>query len=96
MEVSVDKFGRIVIPKAVRDEVGLEAGTKLHVETRDTGRGVREIALRPEREQPLFVRKGKVLVFSGQIGGEGEKVDAAESVRRARQQRADRLTNSDE
>ncbi len=59
MDVSIDKFGRIVIPKPVRDALGLEAGAKLHLETTEGENGEREIALRPEREKPLLVRKGE-------------------------------------
>ncbi len=51
MEVTLDKFGRIVIPKPVRDALGLEAGAKLHLETTERRTGTPEIALRPERKR---------------------------------------------
>lgn len=69
MDVTIDKFGRIVIPKPVRDALGLSAGTKLRLETMESENGDQEIALRPEREQPPFVRKGRgnVLVYTGEL-----------------------------
>lgn len=35
MRTTIDGVGRIVIPKSVRDEAGLEAGTEVDVEFRD-------------------------------------------------------------
>lgn len=35
MRTTIDRAGRVVIPKALRDEAGLEAGTELEIELRD-------------------------------------------------------------
>lgn len=35
MRTTIDRAGRVVIPKAVRDEAGLEAGAELEIEFRD-------------------------------------------------------------
>lgn len=35
MRTTIDGAGRIVIPKAVRDDAGLEPGTELEIEFRD-------------------------------------------------------------
>ena len=35
MRTTIDGAGRVVIPKSVRDEAGLEAGTEVDVEFRD-------------------------------------------------------------
>lgn len=35
MRTTIDRAGRVVIPKAVRDEAGLEAGAEVEVEFRD-------------------------------------------------------------
>ncbi len=35
MRTTIDRAGRVVIPKAVRDEAGLEAGAEVDVEFRD-------------------------------------------------------------
>lgn len=64
METRVDRFGRVLIPKEVRDELGLEAGTVLRVE-----RGDRELRLSPVSGEPLSHEDG-VLVYSGTADGE--------------------------
>ncbi len=85
MEVTLDKFGRIVIPKPVRDALGLEAGMKLHLETTESESGDQEIALRPEREQPLFVKKGHFHVYTGEL--EDENLDIVEFIKKQREKR---------
>ena len=35
MKTTIDSAGRVVIPKAVRDDAGLEPGTELEIEFRD-------------------------------------------------------------
>lgn len=35
MRTTIDRAGRVVIPKAVRDDAGLEPGTELEIEFRD-------------------------------------------------------------
>ncbi len=35
MRTTIDRAGRVVIPKAVREEAGLEAGAEVEVEFRD-------------------------------------------------------------
>jgi AbrB family looped-hinge helix DNA binding protein len=60
METTVDKFGRIVIPRRVRERLGLNPGTKLGMElVRD------QLVLKPMREEPSVVDKDGVLVFTG-------------------------------
>jgi AbrB family looped-hinge helix DNA binding protein len=65
MKTSLDKFGRVVIPKEVRDELGLEPGTTLAV--REEGR---EIVLTPVQEGPNLVLEEGVLVFAGRATGD--------------------------
>jgi AbrB family looped-hinge helix DNA binding protein len=60
MEVTIDKFGRVVLPKPLRDELDLEAGSVLVVEEVDEG-----ILLKPVRDEPNLVDMGGVLVFVG-------------------------------
>ena len=88
MEVAIDKFGRIVIPKAVRDLLGLQAGSELALEVMDREGGQKEIALRPIGAEPELIRKGGGLVFhAGHMPATG-RLDAAASVREARRQRS--------
>ena len=65
METKLDKFGRIVIPKQVRDDLGLEAGDRLEVRE---GEGV--ILLKPLREDGHIIVKDGILVFTGTIEGD--------------------------
>jgi AbrB family looped-hinge helix DNA binding protein len=50
MKTSIDRLGRVVVPKAIRDELQLRGGETLDVEQRD---GV--IELRPARTQVRLV-----------------------------------------
>ena len=92
MEVHVDKFGRIVIPKPVRDALGLEAGAGLHLEVVEAATGEREIALRPAQEKPLLVEEDGLLVYTGAL--QVEDFDVVEHLRRARAERGRSLSGS--
>ncbi len=60
METSIDRFGRIVIPKKIRDDFNLKAGTAIRIEETE-----QTIILTPiHGESNLRVKDG-VLVFSG-------------------------------
>ena len=65
METTLDKFGRIVIPKRVRDDLGLKPGTILQIEQAD-----QRILMEPINEGPHVVVKDGVLVFSGTATGD--------------------------
>ena len=62
MQVKVDKFGRMVLPKEIRDDSDLVPGAVLDVEETPDA-----IVLRPVVEkEPLMVKEG-VLVYTGKI-----------------------------
>lgn len=67
MDVTIDKFGRIVIPKAIRDWLGLEAGTELQLEVVEQASGERAIALRAAQDKPLLVEEDGLLVYTGSL-----------------------------
>jgi AbrB family looped-hinge helix DNA binding protein len=67
METSIDKFGRVLIPKKVREDLGLHPGEVLRVEEHE-----REITLKPLRDTPNLVNKEGVLVYSGSASGDIE------------------------
>ncbi len=81
METTIDRFGRVVIPKRIRDDLGLEAGESLLIE--EQGEGIR---LKPARQAATVKRKGRVLVFAGEARG-----DPGDVVRKARDERMRRL-----
>jgi AbrB family looped-hinge helix DNA binding protein len=57
--IPMDQAGRIVLPKAVRQELALKPGDVLRVSIRGLA-----VTLTPNQEITGFVRKGKALVFS--------------------------------
>ncbi len=65
METTLDKFGRIVIPKRVRDDLGLKPGAVLKIEQND-----QRILMEPVNGEPHVVVKSGVLVFSGTETGD--------------------------
>ena len=65
METTLDKFGRIVIPKRMRDDLGLKPGAVLQIEQAD-----QRILMEPVHEGPHLVVKNGVLVFSGTATGD--------------------------
>lgn len=79
METTLDRFGRIVIPKQIRDDLGLAPGAVLKVEERDEG-----ILLKPVEEAASFVREGTVLVFTGEAQGDLEAALRSDREERAR------------
>lgn len=85
MESTVDKFGRIVIPKSVRDHQGLDAGTVLEI-VEDGG----VIVLRPRRPAPDLVERDGTLVFTGEATGDLEQA-LEEAVQRQREERSRHL-----
>jgi AbrB family looped-hinge helix DNA binding protein len=65
METTLDKFGRIVIPKRVRNDLDLKPGAVFKIEQAD-----QRILLEPVNEEPHLVVKNGVLVFSGTATGD--------------------------
>ena len=56
--VTVDKAGRIVLPKPLRDELNLEAGDKLELQTEGQC-----VTLRPLQSGPRMFKKKGIWVF---------------------------------
>jgi AbrB family looped-hinge helix DNA binding protein len=67
METSVDRFGRVVIPKRLRDRLGLEPGTRVRFET--DGDGVKVVAA--EAPGGLAKIAGR-LVHTGRLRAEAD------------------------
>jgi AbrB family looped-hinge helix DNA binding protein len=60
MELTIDKFGRVVIPKKLREHLGVGVGLK--VEVRETADGV---LLKPVRRESGLMMKDGVLIHRG-------------------------------
>lgn len=79
METTVDRFGRIVIPKQIRDAFDLEPGTQIHIEEQENA-----IILKPNRGEPNLRWKDGVLVFTGVPVGDIDDAVASHRNQRAR------------
>lgn len=85
MDVTIDDYGRIVIPKPIRDRLGLESGSSLSLEIAEVDEDRRSITLRLKGQESPLQRKGDLLVHTGQLTDEG--VDIVEVLRDHRTER---------
>jgi AbrB family looped-hinge helix DNA binding protein len=81
METTLDRFGRVVIPKGVRDDMGLEAGAVLTIEKKGE-----KIVLQPVQGEPKIVEKKGILVFTGAAVG-----DVGAAIKEHRKRRLKRM-----
>jgi AbrB family looped-hinge helix DNA binding protein len=81
MQLNIDKFGRVVLPKAMRDDLGLVPGTPLKVV-----RTPRGIELEPITDASVLIEKEGILVHTGTALG-----DLNEAIHKGRNTRLDRL-----
>jgi AbrB family looped-hinge helix DNA binding protein len=63
--ITIDRAGRVVIPKAIRQEAGLAPGMPLEIGCRD-GR----VTIEPAAEQVELVTRGRVRVAVKKTGAE--------------------------
>ena len=62
MTLKIDRAGRIVLPKPIRDRLGLRSGSDLEIqETPDS------VVLKPVARKPSLVRKGSFWVHTGEL-----------------------------
>jgi AbrB family looped-hinge helix DNA binding protein len=57
MRTTIDAAGRVIVPKAIRDALGLTEGTALEIEVRDGA-----VVLEPPLTEVKLVRQGRGLV----------------------------------
>jgi len=77
MRTTLDKFGRIVIPKKIRKDLGIQAGTEVIVEERG-----QVIYVKPVQDVPPLVVKEGILVYRGHAEGDLTRAVAAEREKR--------------
>ena len=81
MKTTLDRFGRVVIPKEIRDKLGLKPGADI-----DIGENGSEVFVRPlEDETPLKMEDG-VLVYAG-MG----TADLRDAIRKHREERLSKV-----
>ena len=82
-KVTVDRAGRIVLPKALRDELQLSPGDSLDLAVRGN-----EVTLRPARSARALQKEQGIWVFRvGSPLTETETQETLESIRAQRQRR---------
>jgi AbrB family looped-hinge helix DNA binding protein len=62
MHVKIDKAGRIVLPKPVRDRLRLRQGSDLEIEERPEG-----VLLKPIDQRPSMIKEKGVWVYVGSV-----------------------------
>ena len=83
MNLKIDKAGRVVLPKPVRDRLGLHEGSDL--EMVETAEGVE---LKPAQIRPSMVKKDGLWVHTGIVP---PGFDVAKAVRDDREERIRKL-----
>jgi AbrB family looped-hinge helix DNA binding protein len=82
MTLKIDKAGRVILPKPVRDRLGLRAGSDIEIEETPDG-----LVLKPLHHRSAMVRKGRFLVHNGEIPAGYDIVKAVEDEREDRSRR---------
>jgi AbrB family looped-hinge helix DNA binding protein len=74
--LAVDKAGRLVLPKALRDRFRLHPGSRLEIEVRDD-----HLRLRPVQQGPAVIDEDGWLVHTGAPDPEADLTGAVERLR---------------
>ncbi len=65
MKTTLDRFGRVVVPKHIRDRLGLRPGTEIEIDEKGN-----EVVLKVVEHEPPLTLKGGILVYSGTAIGD--------------------------
>jgi AbrB family looped-hinge helix DNA binding protein len=71
-KTKIDNFGRIVIPKKIRDEFGISKSSEIEINTTEND----EIIIKPGTSKPFIKNKdGVLVVYSEPIGSLEDIID---------------------
>jgi len=84
MTVKIDKAGRVVLPKPIRDRLGLREGSDLEVEETRDG-----VILKAAGNRPAMVKKDGLWVHTGKLP---KGFDIVQAIRDDREDRIRELT----
>ena len=87
MRITIDRAGRVVVPKQFRDRFNLVAGTELEIEATGDGLKLRKIV-----SEPTLIRKKGFLVHHGTTRA---AIDIVEFIRAEREARHRHITAAD-
>jgi AbrB family looped-hinge helix DNA binding protein len=76
MKLKIDKAGRVILPKPVRDRLGLHAGSAVEVEETPEG-----VMLKPAPVRPSLVRREGLWVYTGEMPSGFDPVRAVKDER---------------
>jgi AbrB family looped-hinge helix DNA binding protein len=83
MTLKIDKAGRVILPKPVRDRLGLHAGSDLEIQETMDG-----VVLRPAGRRPSMVKKGRFWVHTGELPPGYDILKAIDQDRQERMRKA--------
>jgi AbrB family looped-hinge helix DNA binding protein len=83
MTLKIDKAGRVILPKPMRDRLGLHAGSDLEIQEVQEG-----LILKPADRRSSLVKRGSFLVHTGDIPQGYDILRAIDDDREERMRRA--------
>lgn len=79
MQIKIDKAGRIVLPKPVRERFHLREGSELEIEERSDG-----LTLRPVEQRSSMVQENGMWVHLGKVPRDFDWGNLVDSIREER------------
>jgi AbrB family looped-hinge helix DNA binding protein len=79
MTLKIDKAGRVILPKPVRDRLGLHEGSDLEMQETPEG-----LVLTPADRRPSMVKKDGLWIHTGKVP---PRFDAVQAIRDDREDR---------
>jgi AbrB family looped-hinge helix DNA binding protein len=83
MKTTLDRFGRVVVPKDIRDRLGLRPGVEIEIDEKEN-----EVILKLVDHEPSLMVKEGLLVYSGKA-----TVDLRGAVRAHRDERLHKVAS---